>query len=86
MLTELYHIWFCVDAYGNHRAAAAAKSLSRVQLFVTPGTAAHQAPPSMGFSKQDYWSGLPLPSQTIVQDNYLPTVILVPSLLDISLT
>ena len=62
MLTELYHIWFCVDAYGNHCAAAAAKSLSHVQLFVTPWTAAHQAPPSMGFSKQEYWSGLPLPS------------------------
>ena len=32
------------------------------QLFVTPWTAAHQAPLSMGFSKQEYWSGLPLPS------------------------
>ena len=38
------------------------KSLSRVQLFVTPWTVAHQAPPSMGFSRQEYWSGLPLPS------------------------
>ena len=38
------------------------KSLSRVQLFATPWTAAHQAPPSMGFSRQEYWSGLPLPS------------------------
>ena len=38
------------------------KSLSRVWLFVTPWTAAHQAPPSMGFSRQEYWSGLPLPS------------------------
>ena len=38
------------------------KSLSRVQLFTTPWTAAHQAPPSMGFSRQEYWSGLPLPS------------------------
>ena len=38
------------------------KSLSRVQLPATPWTAAHQAPPSMGFSKQEYWSGLPLPS------------------------
>ena len=35
------------------------KSLSRVQLFVTPWTAAHQAPQSMGFSRQEYWSGLP---------------------------
>ena len=38
------------------------KLLSRVQLLVTPWTAAHQAPPSMGFSRQEYWSGLPLPS------------------------
>ena len=35
------------------------KVLSRVQLFVTPWIAAHQAPPSMGFSRQEYWSGVP---------------------------
>ena len=38
------------------------KSLSRVQLLATPRTAAYQAPPSMGFSRQEYWSGVPLPS------------------------
>ena len=38
------------------------KSLSRVRLFATSWTVAHQAPPSMGFSRQEYWSGLPLPS------------------------
>ena len=38
------------------------KSLSRVRLFVTPWTAAHQAPLPMGFSRQEYWSGVPLPS------------------------
>ena len=38
------------------------KSLSRVQLFKTPWTLAYQAPPSMGFSRQEYWSGLPFPS------------------------
>ena len=38
------------------------KSLSRVQLFVTPWTVARQAPLSMGFSRQEYWSGLPFPS------------------------
>ena len=38
------------------------KLLSRVQLFTTPWTADHQAPPSMGFSRQEYWSGLLLPS------------------------
>ena len=35
---------------------------SRVQLCATPWTAAYQAPPSMGFSRQEYWSGVPLPS------------------------
>ena len=38
------------------------KSLSRVQLPVTPWTAASQAPPSTGVSRQEYWSGVPLPS------------------------
>ena len=38
------------------------KSLSRVQLFATPWTVAYQALPSMGFSRQEYWSGLPFPS------------------------
>ena len=38
------------------------KSLSRVRLFATPWTVAHQAPRSMGFSRQEYWSGLPFPS------------------------
>ena len=41
------------------------KSLSRVQLLETPWTAAYQAPLSMGFSRQEYWSGLPLPSLNI---------------------
>ena len=40
--------------------------LSRVRLFATPWTAAYQAPPSMGFSRQEYWSGLPLPSPSIM--------------------
>ena len=44
---------------GNHLSQ---KSLSRVRLFATPWTVAHQAPPSMGFSRQEYWSGLPFPS------------------------
>ena len=38
------------------------KSLSRVRLCAAPWTAAYQAPPSMGFSRQEYWSGLPFPS------------------------
>ena len=37
------------------------KSLSRARLLATPWTAAYQAPPSMGFSRQEYWSGVPFP-------------------------
>ena len=47
------------------------KSLSRVQLLATPWTAAYQAPPSMGFSRQEYWSGLPLPSPMTNLDSIL---------------
>ena len=39
-----------------------AQSLSRVQLFATPWTVTYQAPLSIGFSRQEYWSGLPFPS------------------------
>ena len=42
------------------------KSLSCVRLVTTPWTAAYQASPSMGFSRQEYWSGLPLPSPRLV--------------------
>ena len=45
------------------------KSLRRVQLFVTLWTVAYQAPPSMGFSKQEYWSGLPFPSPGDLPDS-----------------
>ena len=49
------------------------KSLSRVQLLATPWTAAYQALPSMGFSRQEYWSGVPLPSPpTFYDDTNVP--------------
>ena len=44
------------------------KSLSRMRLLATPWTAACQAPPSMGFSRQEYWSGVPLPSPLTLTD------------------
>ena len=47
------------------------KSLSRVRLFVTPWTAAYQAPPSMEFSRQEYWSGVPLPSPSFMLVNII---------------
>ena len=54
--------WVAVSFSNAWKWKVKAKSLSRVQLFATPRTAAHQAPPSMGFSRQEYWSGVPLPS------------------------
>ena len=47
------------------------KSLSRVLLLVTPWTAAYQAPPSMGFSRQEYWSGVPLTFTTYIQKEFV---------------
>ena len=48
-------------------------SLSRVQLFATPWTVAHHTPPSMGFSSQEYWSGLPFPSPGDLPDPGIET-------------
>ena len=55
--------WVAISFSNAWKWKVKVKSLSPVQLLVTPWTAAHQAPPSMGFSRQEYWSGVPLPSQ-----------------------
>ena len=52
----------CVYVCAQSCACACMYVPSRVRLFVTPWTVARQAPPSMGFSRQEYWSGLPFPS------------------------
>ena len=54
--------WVAISFYNAWKWKVKVKSLSRVRLLATPWTAAHQAPPSMGFSRQEYWSGVPLPS------------------------
>ena len=54
--------WVAISFSSAWKWNVKVKSLSRVRLFVTPWTAAHQAPPSMGFSRQEYWSEMPLPS------------------------
>ena len=51
-----------VYGFGNIKERKTVKSLSCVWLFATPWTVAYQAPLSMGFSRQEYWSGLPFPS------------------------
>ena len=47
-------------------------SLSHVRLFATPWTVAYQAPWSMGFSRHEYWSGLPLPSEELYKKDHDP--------------
>ena len=54
--------WVAISFSNAWKWKVKVKSLSRFQLFATPWTAAYQAPPSMGFSRQEYWSGVPLPS------------------------
>ena len=54
--------WGAISFPNTWKWKVKVKSLSRVPLFTTPWTAAYQAPPSMGFSRQEYWSGVPLPS------------------------
>ena len=54
--------WVAISLSNAWKWKVKMKSLSRVRLSATPWTAAYQAPPSMGFSRQEYWSGVPLPS------------------------
>ena len=54
--------WVAISFSNAWKWKVKVKSLSRVRLLVTPWTAAYQAPPPMGFSRQEYWSGVPLPS------------------------
>ena len=69
--------WVAISFSNAWKGKGKVKSLSRVRLLVTPWTAAYQAPPSMGFSRQEYWSGLPLcpgphlkTAETNAQDRY----------------
>ena len=52
--------WVAISFSNAWKWKVKVRSLSRVRLVATPWTAAHQAPPSMGFSRQEYWSGVPL--------------------------
>ena len=54
--------WVAISFSNAWKWKVKGKSLSHVQLLATPRTTAHQAPPSMGFSRQEYWSGVLLPS------------------------
>ena len=54
--------WVAISFYNAWKWKVKVKSLSHVRLLATPWTVVYQAPPYMGFSRQEYWSGVPLPS------------------------
>ena len=58
--------WVAISFSNAWKWKVKMKSLSHVQLLSTPWTAAYQAPPSMGFSRQECWSGVPLPSPVLI--------------------
>ena len=62
--------WVAISFSNAWKWKVKVKSLSRVLLFATLWTAAYQAPPSLGFSRQGYWSGLPLPSPNYTLNCY----------------
>ena len=61
--------WVAISFSKAWKWKVKAKSLSHARLLATPWTAAYQAPPSMGFSRQEYWSGVPLPSLNLELQN-----------------
>ena len=63
--------WVAISFSNAWKWKVKVKLLSRVRLLATPWTAAFQAPPSMGFSRQEYWSGVPLPSLTASPRQFL---------------
>ena len=69
--------WVAISFSNAGKWKVKVKLLSRVWLLATPWTAAHQASPSMGFSRQEYWSGLPLPSlyKSLVRAYYVPDTV-----------
>ena len=64
--------WVAISFSNAWKWKVKVKSLSRVWLLATPWTAAPQAPPSMGFSRQEYWSGVPFPSASV--GGYFPLI------------
>ena len=66
--------WAAISFSNAGKWKVKVKSLSCVRLLATPWPAAYQAPPSMGFSRQEYWSGVPLPSPVYILHNIKPVV------------
>jgi len=61
--------WVAISFSNAWKGKVKVKSLSRIRPSPSPWTAAYQAPPSMGFSRQEYWSGVPLPSRNVCIHN-----------------
>ena len=62
--------WVAISFSNAWKWKVKVKSLSPVRLLATPWTIAYQAPPSMGFSRHEYWSGLPLPSPRLTRPDH----------------
>ena len=65
--------WVAISFSSAWKRKVKMKSLSRVRPSATLWTAAHQAPPSIGFSRQEYWSGVPLPSPSCITGGFFTT-------------
>ena len=75
------HGWVLGPGENTAQGLCAARSLSRVRLSAAPGTVARQAPLSTGFSRQEYWSGLPFPPLGDLPDPGIePEVLMCPAL------
>ena len=68
--------WVAISFSNAWKWKVKVKSLSRVRLLATPWTAAYQAPPPVGFSRQEYWSGVPLPS---LEAAYHMIIVIIPT-------
>ena len=66
--------WVAISFSNAWKWKVKVKSFSRVRHLATPWTAAYQAPPSMGFSRQEYWSGVPLPSLRTKSYKYITLI------------
>ena len=80
--------WVAISFSSAGKGKVKVRSLSRVWLLAIPRTAAYQAPPSMGFSRQEYWSGVPLPSpsqlmrHSHIELSHLPSLLQMPNNLE----
>ena len=68
--------WVAISFSNAWKWKVKVKLLSRVRLLATPWTVVHQAPPSMGFSRQEYWSGVPLPSLMAESEEELKSLLM----------